>query len=90
MQRPLFNNLPDRNFRVAGSVIVLLLIAVVALGLAGCTSNPSKQDIGTVSGAVIGGIVGSTLTGGSGAGTVGGAAAGSYIGNRIGRDLDRR
>lgn len=63
---------------------------VFLLGLSGCTSNPSKQDLGLVSGAVIGGIVGSTLTGGSDVGTVGGAAAGGYLGSRIGRDLERR
>jgi osmotically inducible lipoprotein OsmB len=55
--------------------------------LTGCSSNPTKQEIGTVSGAVVGGIVGSALTGGSGVGTVGGAAAGSYIGNRIGSQM---
>lgn len=55
--------------------------------LAACNSNPSKQDIGMVSGAVIGGIVGSAATGGSTVGTVGGAAAGSYIGNRIAKEM---
>jgi len=64
-------------------------IALVALVpfLAACTSNPSKQDIGMVSGAVIGGIVGSAATGGSTVGTVGGAAAGSYVGNRIAKEM---
>jgi len=40
------------------------------MSLTGCNSNPTKQEIGTVSGAVIGGIVGSALTAGSTAGTV--------------------
>jgi len=64
-------------------------IALVALVpfLAACTSNPSKQDIGMVSGAVIGGIVGSAATGGSTVGTVGAAAAGSYVGNRIAKEM---
>lgn len=57
--------------------------------MAACNTNPSKQEIGTVSGAVVGGIVGTTLTG-STVGTVGGAAAGAYIGNRIGKDLERK
>ncbi|MFA4968535.1 MAG: glycine zipper 2TM domain-containing protein [Sulfuritalea sp.] len=55
--------------------------------LAACNSNPSRQDIGMMSGAVVGGIVGSTVTGGSTVGTVGGAAAGSYIGNRIAKEM---
>lgn len=67
-----------------------VLALCAAFSLTACSSNPTKQEIGTVSGAVIGGVVGSALTAGSGVGTIGGAAAGSYIGNRIGRDLDRK
>lgn len=67
-----------------------LTAIAAALLLAGCNANPTKEQIGTVSGAVVGGIVGSTLTGGSGVGTVGGAAAGAYLGNQIGRDLQRK
>lgn len=66
----------------------LPLIAVAFISA--CSSTPTKQEIGTVSGAVIGGIVGSSLTYGSGAGTVGGAAAGAYVGNRIGKELEHR
>ena len=62
-------------------------ILVVVPWLAACNSNPTREEIGTVSGAVIGGIVGSSLTGGSTAGTVGGAAAGGYIGNRISKEM---
>ena len=66
------------------------IAVLAALSLSACTTNPSKQEIGTVSGAIIGGVVGSALTGGSGVGTIGGAAAGGYLGNRIGRDLERK
>lgn len=64
-------------------------VALLALvpWLAACTSNPSRQDIGMVSGAIVGGVVGSALTGGSTAGTVGGAAAGTYIGHQIAKEM---
>ena len=68
----------------------IVAVVLVAASLSACSSNPSKQDVGTVSGAIIGGVLGSALTGGSGVGTIGGAAAGGYIGNRIGRDHDRK
>jgi osmotically inducible lipoprotein OsmB len=58
--------------------------------LGGCTSNPSKQDVGMVTGAVVGGVVGATITGGSTWGTVAGASAGGLLGNRVGKDLDGR
>ena len=67
---------------------VLLLVA--AMGLAGCSSLPSRQDIGTATGAVVGGVAGAALTGWSTIGTVAGAAAGGVIGNHVGRELDRR
>ncbi len=67
------------------SISLLALLPLVAA----CSSNPTKQEIGTVSGAVVGGIVGTSLTGSS-AGTIGGAAAGAYIGNRIGKELERK
>jgi osmotically inducible lipoprotein OsmB len=56
--------------------------------LAACTSNPSKQDVGMVTGSVVGGVVGATITGGSTWGTVAGATAGGLLGNRVGKDLD--
>lgn len=65
-----------------------LLAAVLAL--TGCSSTPSRQEIGTATGAIIGGVAGAALTGGSTIGTVGGAAAGGVIGNHVGRELDRR
>lgn len=70
---------------VQSTTRVALLVMVP--WLTACSSNPSKQDIGMVSGAIVGGVVGSALTGGSTAGTVGGAAAGTYIGSRIAKDM---
>lgn len=62
--------------------------ATAALTLVGCAHNPSREDIGTVTGAVVGGAVGSVV--GGTATTIGGAAVGGYIGNKIGKDMDRR
>lgn len=62
--------------------------AAIAMALGACSSNPTREELGTVTGAVIGGVVGSALTG-STAGTVAGAGAGAYLGNRIGKDLER-
>jgi osmotically inducible lipoprotein OsmB len=76
--------------RRLGFVLLLMMFVVMGAALSGCSNNPSKQDIGTVSGAVIGGVAGSALTGGSTVGTVAGAGAGAYAGNRIGRQLDHK
>lgn len=70
------------------------LVPAAALALAvaagGCASNPSREDIGTVTGAVVGGVTGSALTGGSTLGTIGGAVGGGYVGKRIGKGMDRQ
>lgn len=52
------------------SVFLLVLLSLVAA----CNSSASKQEIGTVSGAVLGGIIGT--------------ATGAYIGSSIGKELD--
>jgi osmotically inducible lipoprotein OsmB len=70
--------------------IKLLAVGAAAVFLAACTSNPSKQDIGTVTGAVVGGILGSSLTYGSTAGTVAGSVAGGYVGRQIGKELEHK
>ena len=66
------------------------ICAMALAALAGCTTNPSHQSIGTATGAAIGAVAGSALTGGSAVGTVGGAAIGGVIGNRIGSEADRK
>lgn len=76
----------DRKDRKLSTIAALLVCA----SLAACGHNPSREDIGTVGGAVVGGAVGHAITGGGGLGTVGGAAAGAIIGKEIGEDMDRR
>jgi len=68
--------------------LVSAAACVAALGLAGCSSNPTSQQVGTGVGAVAGGVVGSAL--GGTAATVGGAAAGALIGSEVGKDRDRQ
>ncbi|MCJ0762609.1 glycine zipper 2TM domain-containing protein [Variovorax terrae] len=65
---------------------LLMAIAAASLvALSGCASNPSRQQIGTATGAVVGGVVGSSVGLGT-AGTVGGAAAGALIGNELSKN----
>ncbi|WP_313300157.1 glycine zipper 2TM domain-containing protein [Diaphorobacter sp.] len=70
-------------------VAVVSLACVATFGLAGCSSSPTNQQIGTGVGAVAGGVVGDAVFGNT-LGTVGGAAAGAVIGNQIGKDRDDR
>lgn len=66
---------------------ISFLVLLFSLNLTGCAS---KQDMGTVTGAVAGGLLGSTLGQGSGkmlaigVGTV----AGALVGNAIGKSMD--
>ena len=71
------------NKKLSGVILVGALTA-----LAGCSTHPTKQEIGTASGAVVGGVAGAVLTGGSTWGTVGGAAVGGVVGNKVGKGMD--
>jgi surface antigen len=69
-----------------------LATALLALSfLAACDSNPSKEEIGMATGAVLGGVIGHQFGSGSGntIATIGGAALGAFVGSRIGRSMDR-
>lgn len=72
--------LERKNWRRA----TMTLVAAAALGLSACTTPPTAQQMGVVSGAVLGGVAGGVILGGTAA-TVGGAAVGAFIGNEIGR-----
>ncbi len=69
----------------------LLMAAAAAslMALTACGTNPTNQQIGTATGAVLGGAAGSALGGGT-LGTVGGAAAGAVIGNEVGKRQDQK
>jgi uncharacterized protein YcfJ len=63
-------------------------VSLMALSLAGCDGNITKQDVGTVGGAVAGGVIGSQFGSGAGntAATIGGAVVGGYVGNQLTKD----
>ena len=72
--------------------ISLALAAALTIGLAGCEGNQgSKQNIGTLLGAVGGAVAGAQF--GSGRGQLVGVAAGTLlgalVGSEIGKSLDR-
>jgi surface antigen len=69
-----------------------VIAATLALALlAACESQPTKEDIGMATGAVLGGVIGHQIGGGSGktVATIGGAALGAFVGSRVGRNMDR-
>lgn len=70
-------------------IATLILCFVASFSMIGC-SNMSKQDVGTLSGAVAGGLLGSTIGGGSGKlVAVGlGTMAGAFLGGEIGKSMD--
>lgn len=73
-------------------LIAILAAAVIVIPLWSCGPPGSRQEGGTVIGAVAGGIIGNQF--GSGAGralaTAAGVVVGGIIGSEIGRDLDEQ
>ena len=69
----------------------LLLIPLLAVGLAACQTAGQKQTIGTLIGAAGGGLLGAQFGSGSGqlAATAVGTFLGAAIGNQVGVSLDR-
>jgi len=69
---------------VAATLLLSLLSACEA-------SQPSKEDIGMATGAILGGVIGHQVGKGTGqtVATIGGAALGGYVGKRIGQDKDQ-
>jgi len=66
-------------------LISLATALTLASSVAGCTTSPTRQQVGIGAGAALGGIAGNVLTNGSTLGTVGGAALGGVVGNQVTR-----
>lgn len=66
-----------------------IIVLLCSISLVGC-QNVTKQDMGTVTGAVAGGLLGSTVGGGSGRvlAIAAGTLAGAFIGGAIGKNMD--
>ncbi|MFC5519364.1 glycine zipper 2TM domain-containing protein [Polaromonas jejuensis] len=62
--------------------ILISAAAATLIALTGCGTNPTREQIGTATGAVVGGVVGNALFDNT-VGTVGGAAAGAVIGHEV-------
>jgi surface antigen len=71
------------------AAVLATLVALASLGLAACET---KQEGGTVVGAIAGGLIGNQFGKGSGkvAATFAGAVIGGIVGNDIGKSLDER
>ena len=71
---------------------LLTLALAGTLAITACGPDVSKQDGGTVLGAITGGIIGNQFGKGGGkvAATLAGAVVGGIVGNEIGRSLDQR
>lgn len=78
------------SVQASGRAGVMAVAGIAAMGLVGCSTPPTKQQIGIGTGAVVGGVVGSSVTFGSPAGTAAGAAAGALIGNEVGKSMDKK
>jgi osmotically inducible lipoprotein OsmB len=64
-------------------LLSIICVALFGVGITGCSTAPTRQQVGIGTGAVVGGVLGNVLTEGSTLGTVGGAAVGGVVGNEV-------
>ena len=71
-------------------ILAKAVLLLTTISLISCSTPPTKQDMGTVTGGVLGGLVGSRFGGGSGKLLAVGAGAliGAYAGGAIGKNMD--
>lgn len=64
-------------------LVSMMCAGLLTTGMAGCSTSPTRQQVGIGAGAAVGGALGHVLTDGSTLGTVGGAAVGGVVGNEV-------
>ena len=64
--------------------------SILVVSLASCSNQPSKQDVGTITGGVLGGVLGAQVGKGTGrdVAIIAGTLAGAYLGSAIGKSMD--
>ena len=69
----------------------IVLVAVTALALAGCTEGREKEEFGTILGGIGGAAIGSQIGGGSGRiiAAAAGTLLGAFAGRELGKSLDK-
>lgn len=70
----------------------IILVAMIAVGITGCTTTQQGTGTGAVAGGALGAVIGNNLGSGSGdrdKGALIGAAAGALLGNQIGQQKQR-
>jgi surface antigen len=67
-----------------------IIFGLLAVALAACQSEPTKEQVGTITGGVLGGALGSQVGSGHGrtAAIVAGTLAGAFIGGQVGKSMD--
>lgn len=67
-----------------------LAASILVASLASCSNQPSKQDVGTITGGVLGGVLGAQVGKGTGRNVaiIAGTLAGAYLGSAIGKSMD--
>lgn len=75
----------------SAKIRVIASAAAFALTTACQQFDPTKQDVGMATGAILGGVLGAQIGHGSGraVATVGGAALGAFLGSAGGKSMDR-
>ncbi len=69
--------------------ISILTLAIITFFLVACAEQPSRETIGTGTGAVVGGVIGSQV-GDDTTGTLIGGVLGAVLGSEVGKRLDAR